>query len=125
MFLALLAAGCGPHFGDVSGTVEYQGRPLTAGTISFYDEANGVASGAIQPDGTYAVHHVRAGPTKIAVALPTAITMVDPGQTHAPGPPALAQPGGTFLPPKYQDPQESGLSCEVKAGPQEFAVRLE
>jgi hypothetical protein len=125
MFLALLAAGCGPSFGDVSGTVEFQGRPLTTGTITFYDEANGVASSPIQPDGTYAVHHVRAGPAKIAVAVPTAITMVDPGEMPALGPPAPVRPTGPFLPHKYQDPQESGLTCEVKAGPQEFAVRLE
>ena len=26
--LALLAAGCGPRYGDVSGTVKYQGHPV-------------------------------------------------------------------------------------------------
>src|SRR5262245_19105480 len=82
LFLTALAAGCSPRFGDVSGKVTFQGRPLTTGTITFYDQANGVTSSPIRVDGTYAVHKVRAGSVKIAVAMPTAISfagLLEPG----------------------------------------------
>jgi hypothetical protein len=125
LVLTLLAAGCGPQFGDVSGTVRYKGEPLKTGTITFYDQANGVASSAIQADGTYAVRKVRAGPAKIAVAMPTEISFLRPGGSVAGLAPAPALPAAPSFPPKYQDPEQSGLTFEVQPGAQEFEVRLD
>jgi hypothetical protein len=123
LILTVLIAGCGPQFGDVSGTVKFKGEPLKTGTISFYDQANKVQSSPIGPDGTYSVSKVQAGPVKIAVSVPLAITM-GPPRGDAPMP-ARPWPGVPALPTKYQDPEQSGLTMEVKSGSQQFDVRLE
>ncbi len=125
LILAMLAAGCGPRFGDVSGTVYFKGQPLKTGTITFYDRASGVASSPIQADGTYAVRKVRAGPAKITVALPMEISFLGLGQTLAGRGPSPGPPPAPAFPARYQDPEKSGLSLEVQPGAQEFEVRLE
>jgi hypothetical protein len=125
LVLTALAAGCGPRFGDVAGKVSFQGQPLTTGTIAFYDQANGVASSPIQADGTYAVHKVRAGPVRITVAMPTGISFAGPqGPGAGPLLPFLP-PAVPWLPARYQDPEQSGLTFEVEPGTQEFDVALE
>jgi hypothetical protein len=122
--LLALASGCGPRYGNVSGKVTYQGKPVTGGTITFHDSHNGVASDAIQPDGSYSVNRVAAGQVRITVVPPLDIPFrpmqeaggrpTSPGSTPRPVP----------LPPKYADPAQSGLTCEVQAGNQEHDVNL-
>ena len=106
--------GCGPGRGDVSGVVYYKNKPLDGGTITFYDEYNGVSSSTIKPDGSYADIHVATGTAKIAVATPMAIRMT--------GIPAVKT---TPIPPKYADREKSGLTCKVASGPQEHKVELD
>src|SRR5262249_60111706 len=90
LLLAVVAAGCARSTGNVSGTVKFQGKPLTAGTITFYDKDNRTASSAISPTGTYEVTQVGSGPVQVAVALPLAIPFAGPGGGGAPRTP---QPG--------------------------------
>src|SRR2546421_9946630 len=71
--VVLLAGGCAPGIGSVSGTVTYQGKPLTTGTVVFFDAANNSPSSPIQPDGTYTIGKVAAGQARIAVMMPMAI----------------------------------------------------
>jgi hypothetical protein len=115
-FLVVLTAltGCAGQ-GDVSGVVKYQGKPLTAGTISFYDEGRGVWSGAIATDGSYSIKGVPIGKAKIAVTTPMAISM--PG-----GPPPAKS---VQIPEKYSDPTKSNLAYQVRGGQQEYDVVLE
>ncbi len=112
----LLLAGCAGK-GQVSGTVKYKGKPLTTGTITFYDRANQAVSSAIGKDGTYSVEQVAAGPVKVAVVMPMAIYMA--GEKPPPGPPPPT------LPAKYSDPEQSGLGWEVKSGAQTRDFNLE
>ena len=49
LVLSLLAAGCTKGFGNVSGTVKYNGNPLPAGTITFYDQDNQTQPKCVQP----------------------------------------------------------------------------
>jgi hypothetical protein len=112
--LALLAAapllaGCAGQ-GQVSGKVQYKGKPLPAGTITFFDRKNNAVSSAIGPDGGYAVEKVAAGPVKVSVVTPMPIYM--PGDKPPPGPPPPT------LPAKYYDREKSGLDFEVKTGAQ-------
>src|SRR5690348_16271909 len=56
----LAVTGCGSNGGKapgktvpVKGTVTYQGKPLTKGTVRFEPDAGPEAEGEIRPDGTY------------------------------------------------------------------------
>jgi hypothetical protein len=109
--MALLLPGCGPGIGDVSGVVKFQGKPLEGGTITFYDEQNGVRSSAINADGAYAVTKVATGAAKIAVVAP-----MDMG---------LPLAKVTPLPAKYADRDQSGLRCNVAGGAQKHNVELD
>jgi hypothetical protein len=111
---ALMLPGCGPGRGDVSGVVYFKNKALEGGTITFYDQYNGVKSSAIQTDGSYAVTHVATGTAKIVVVTPMPI--------HMPGMPAVKT---TLIPPKYNDPEKSGLTCNVTRGKQEHKVELD
>src|SRR5262249_17810057 len=123
LLVALLVAGCAPGWGNVSGTVTFQGKPLTTGTIIFYDAANGAPSAEIQPDGKYTVSHVRAGKAKIAIVMPMDIPFMAFG--GAP-PPKTAESGKVPpVPPKYADREQSGLTYEVKAGNNTHDIKLD
>ena len=111
---ALMLPGCGPGRGDVSGVGYFKNKPLEGGTISFYDEYKGVASNEIKADGSYAVTHVATGTAKIAVVTRMPI--------HMPGMPAVKT---TLIPPNYNDPEKSGLTCIVTRGKQEHKVDLD
>lgn len=120
--LVLWASGCGPRFGDVSGTVTYQGKPVPGGTIVFYDAANNAPSAEIKPDGSYSVSKVAAGRAKVVVIAPMAINFQGPAGLGSAAPaPAKSVP----LPAKYADPAQSGLTLEVRPGNQKHDVPLE
>ncbi|MBI3821468.1 MAG: hypothetical protein HY289_02185 [Planctomycetes bacterium] len=114
LVIVLLIPGCGPGKGDVTGVVYHQKKPLPGGTITFYDEHKGVASGKIEPDGKYTVTGVTTGSARIAVVVPMAIA--------APG---VAAPKVAPIDPKYADPAKSGLTCKVGAGSQVHQVDLD
>jgi hypothetical protein len=115
-----LLAGCGRGWGEVSGTVRYQGKPLPMGTITFYDEVNGVGPGILDADGNYSVKKVAAGKVKITVTAPMPIFMK--GDTE--GPKWLAKMPKDF-PARYADTEKSGLERDIKAGSQTLDFDLD
>jgi hypothetical protein len=119
--VALLASGCAPRYGNLSGSVTYNNKPVTGGTITFFDVSEKPISGEIKPDGTYTVSKVRVGRARIAVTTPMAIEFKAQGAgdvlPNAPKPPAI--------PPRYGDPEKSGLTCDVTEGDQTHPVTLE
>ncbi len=115
LLLAILTAGCSRGTGNISGTVKFNGEPLPAGTITFYDQDNGTSSDAIKPDGTYSVKKVPTGPVKVAIAVPLPIPMVGPGGGE---PLTLPVPKVPSIPANYLDAEQSGLGFEVKKGDQ-------
>jgi len=114
-----LCLGCGyspdlPPLAKVTGTVTLDGKPLTRGSVQFVpDESKGITGppsvGAIGPDGTYTmttagVSGAIVGWHKVAVE---ARQEVDLSQgSWAP----------SLIPEKYNNPNASGLTAEVKAG---------
>jgi hypothetical protein len=120
LMLTLFVAGCSRGTGNVSGKVLFKGQPLPAGTITFYDDENGVTSSAINPDGTYAVSKVRTGAAKVAVAVPLPINMPGVG-------PALVLPQTKVpsIPPHYHDRERSGLTLDVVKGDQVHNFELQ
>ena len=130
----VVAAGCGGgvglpegETGTVSGKITFDGKPIPAGSlVTFANEKHGfIATGTVAADGTYSLQ-MRGGPDILAGAYRVAVT-----------PPTSAQPemsqaeydkmmteGGkppepkkvSEIPKKYQAPEGSGLTYEVKAG---------
>jgi hypothetical protein len=124
LLLALLAGACGGGTGNVSGKVTFGGRRVPTGTITFFHGTNKTTSSPINPDGTYAVSNIRTGTAKVAIAMPMAIDFVGPtgGRTSlAPALPANQVPS---IPPRYFDPEKSGLSWKVSRGEQTFDIDL-
>lgn len=109
-----ILSGCGPGRGDVTGTVMYQKKPVAGGTVTFYDEQNGVASDTIKEDGSYTVKSVGAGAAKIAVVAPMPISM-----------PGLNAPKAITIPDKYADRERSGLTYQVTRGSQTHNITLD
>jgi hypothetical protein len=116
LVLVVLLAGCGGR-GNVSGTVKFDGQPLSGGTITFYDSRNGSQSSAIGKDGAYSVSGLAAGPVKVSLAVPLPISFVArsmPGGGEPTPPPVQAPP----LPAKYLDASTSELGFELARGDQ-------
>jgi hypothetical protein len=116
LVLLQLLAGCGRGWGEISGTVRYQGRPLPKGTITFYDEANQAVSSPIDADGKYTVRKVAAGKVKVAVMLPMFVVVI--GDKEGAAKMAAEKKTLPNLPAHYADAEKSGLDRDVKRGSQ-------
>ena len=109
--LALAAAGCGdkPALAPVRGHVYFHGAPLAGGAIVFTpDPEHGgrgpLACARIGDDGAYIL---ATGPDFGAVPGWHRVTFT----ARSPDAPPEAR-----LPARYSDPEQSGKTCEVKAG---------
>jgi hypothetical protein len=131
-FAAVALAGCGAAKGTVSGQVKYKGQPLPWGDIAFLCAGGDkpVLHAKIQ-DGSYTVSGLPAGPAQVIVTTtpPPAPIKLPPGvkpiQTTE-GTNTDSTPPGKYvpLPPRYSRPDQSGLTCPVKGGRQEYDVEL-
>jgi len=130
----LLTTGCGSNrlaTARVAGVVTWNGKPVEAGTITFYPEKGRPASGRIQPDGSYTLTTFNAGDGAILGAHrvtieATAVTSAEPspkssdeevrqvlsGTSHR-GKPAVRW----LAPKKYSSLETTPLTAEVKPGP--------
>ncbi len=124
--LVLAAAGCGPAKAKISGVVKYNGEPLPSGTITFLSDAgNKQVKGADIVDGKYTIPDFYAGPAKVTVTTqkppgrggtpPPGVAVIEPpAGSPAPAPPGKYVP----IPRKYANPENSGLTYDIKAGEQ-------
>jgi hypothetical protein len=147
--VGLLAGGCGPSTGTVTGKVRYNGKPLSSGSVSFLPESGKGSFGArIKEDGSYTIEKVPAGKVKIVVNLgkpggndrqkammqqamkSNKIELSEEARKSMPstfkdaaeGP----QPSGsvTSIPKRYSDPDQSGLELTVTGGQQTHDIEL-
>ncbi len=144
LLLGLLAtAGCGKP-GQLTGKVSFKGKLLPSGRVVFFNASNRqVASATISAEGTYSAT-VPSGTLKIAVITPPPETLKS--MPKAKQKQVLEQvqkmKKGAFnplegegaesipqkvisVPPKYADPEGSGLTIEVLGGPQSFDIDLQ
>jgi hypothetical protein len=111
-------AGCGRKgdYGTVSGTVTFNGQPVSEGMVVFFEPELRVYQGArIQPDGRYSVTMsdgpgVPVGQYQVAVMPPV---IESPG-SKAFGP--LAVKEYRNIPLKYRNPRTSPLKLAVVEG---------
>jgi len=120
LFLVVCCLGCGGGKGfSVSGKVTFSdGTPVPSGQVTF-SSSNVTAGGGILPDGTYTVStSVPAGTYKVTV-MALENTMSDPNVSVED-----AKPAKSLVDPKYNNPETSGLVCEVK-GKTSFPITVE
>ncbi len=121
LVLIVSGAGCGRRMYPVHGTVTLEdGRPLTRGIVIFEGQHDGIAvmaRGEIKPDGSYQLSTEKPGdgapPGKYRVQInPMDRSEVPDEQKKLP------------FDIKYLRFDTSGLEYEVKAGPNEFPIKL-
>jgi hypothetical protein len=110
----VLLSGCGGsayRTVPVEGTVTYQGKPVTSGTITFVPEKPGpAASGTIRPDGIY-VLSTDGAPG--AVPGRYTVMIISLGNTAGVLPEQRNPLPPLHLPEKYSNNRRSGLTAEV------------
>ena len=124
-FLLPSLCGCGGGAGNVSGSVEYNGKPVKVGEVNFYG-ADGVPHGAkVDSDGKYAIKGVPTGKCKVVVIalnpknLPSGIR-----DGKRIGPDEADVKNWQALPKKYEDLATSGLEFDVKSGDNTIPISL-
>jgi hypothetical protein len=118
-------AGCNHGPASLSGKVTYRGKPVTTGTVYVAGPDGVQAASAINPDGNYQVFAVAAGPAKIGVISlkpPAAPPRATKRAPVASLPPPVA--GWFPIPDLYADPLKSGLTTDLKSGPNDYDIEL-
>jgi hypothetical protein len=115
--LALNVSGCrGTYDATVKGTVSFDGKQLSRGTVSYYSTSTGsVAYARINEDGSYVVKTGRES------GLPAGDYQVTVASNEPPDKPSGANggpppPGKSITPDWYRSKQTSGLKFTVKPG---------
>lgn len=123
MVLLLFVAGCGKRTGDVTGTVSYRGEPLPSGNVTFFDKSNQVVGNSAITAGKYRIRNLPAGTVTITVTSAPPPNKVKKGMPP-PDKDAAAADGNATIPSMYGSPEKSGLTYQVKPGPQKHPIEL-
>ena len=99
-FLLGAGVGCGKPETTITGKITYQGKVPFAGQVVFIDEQGNGKDATLADDGTYTIRNGREGKMRVVVLSPSK------------------------FPEKYSDRNTSGLTAEIKPGPNEFSVDL-
>lgn len=140
--LLTLIGGCGQPRSRVHGTVRYQGKPLTGGTVVFLASDNRTYPVKIQSDGSYQIDALPRGHVQVSVqsGTPRIRSRPQPGakgvdsfakseaKTDDAGPKGRGKPKKAAplkaIPRKYADPTQSGISFDLEAAEQEYPIDL-
>jgi hypothetical protein len=121
--------GCGgPATGNVSGTIKYKDKPLTAGSILFINDKGKSAQGTIA-EGKYSVEKAPVGEVKIAVQVPTPATgrtaeFIAKYPKDAKSADAYKKVDVVPIPNHYADQSTSNLKYTVVSGNQTHDIDL-
>ncbi len=127
--LCLATFGCGssgPEMARVRGTVTYQGKPMTKGTITFVspDEKRPNATSAIGADGSFDLQTVEPGDGAQVGDYVVTVSGVGTDEIldYIPKTPVENK---SPIPLKYQSADTSGLKQTVKSGRNSVEIKLE
>lgn len=125
MVLLLVLVGCSGSVGDLEGSVMYQNKVLTSGSVTVVGNDGGIHAGAIGQDGAYRVTGIPVGSAKVSV------TSTDPRKTQTRArkkgevPAKRMEATGWFaLPSIYADPATSPLQADVKSGTNHWDINM-
>lgn len=125
--LAIASIGCGgdtPPTGNVTGTVTYNGSPVANANVTFQPNGGRPATGVTDASGKYTLATFG---TSDGAVLGSHKISITPNITDVPMPEtpdqASAEPKPPF-PKKYMNPDTSGLTADVKSGPNEVNLEL-
>lgn len=130
--LSLCGCGSTEPRGTATGKVTMNGTPLQEGTISFENQAKGIAlSGQIRPDGSFqlASHKgagLPVGSYKIAISPAAMLQSADEIPLVGKNPKPPKDVSKSPIPEKYRKSSSSGLTAEVREGtnpPFEFELK--
>lgn len=124
LVVGVILNGCaggasGPKTGQVSGTVTYQGKPVSGVTVVFHPSSGPVATGTTDDSGEFQLMTSKPGDgapvgmCKVTISAPTPVGESDPAAAEKAAAEAAAQ---SKIPAKYQSPDSSGLTYDVKEG---------
>jgi hypothetical protein len=130
--LAAVCLGCqgkrGGPTGSINGKVTLEGKPAPAGTVVQFISNVGAATGTLAPDGTFVTMGVPVGSYKVSLVSAAANEFPsDPKaamEMSLKGPPPDAGSGASKVPAKYLSAETSGVSFEVKEGPNDFVLDM-
>ena len=139
--LALLVIGCSKNAGapaKVSGSVTYNGKPVTAGTVSFHLPEGASLGAELTADGTYAISDVPEGelvvtvdteahnPTKKAASGRDADKRMKMSQQPPPPGMDAGPPPGAYvkIPATYSNPKSSPLKVTLTSGRNVYNIVL-
>jgi hypothetical protein len=129
LLFAVTLTGCGTGDATVTGKVTYKGKAVESGTVTFFGESNVTKSSIISADGKYSIT-IAPGPVKISIVGPPAasgssVLKMDPSKFGTSAPAPAKSKEAIRIPERYADPQKSGQSYTVKAGSQEYDLKLD
>lgn len=109
MLISCIGCDGSPATYTVSGSVSYQGKPVTGGLINFMPTAGQPLGGRINEDGTYS-YRLPAGEFKVRIDTPP--PMPEGWEEGDP----LPKPKPRQVPEKFGQYRSSGLTTTVDAG---------
>lgn len=124
--LATTLPSCSQSTGTVSGTVTFQGQPVSAGSVTFIHADGPTRSGSIH-EGSYSVANIPTGAcTILVVSLPSPRSIWNPETKERMGGDRASSRfrTATPLPSRYGDPKESDIHYEARAGHQTYNIEL-
>ncbi|MBA4190410.1 MAG: hypothetical protein C0467_20675 [Planctomycetaceae bacterium] len=96
----VLIIGCAPDKATISGTITYQGKPITLGQVTFVGEDGNAVDTTLAEDGSYSISPARVGKMRVVVTAASAI------------------------PSKYTRSDATDLFAEIQPGPNTFSIDL-
>lgn len=112
--LAVAMSGCGgseSNFAEVRGKVLIDGKPLATGRVTTMPDHGRGAQGTINGEGDFTLSSGDLGAGAVPGTHHVAVVAIEEPTTFT-----LGVPSKSLVPPKYANPETSGLTIDVKAG---------
>jgi len=134
--LLALTLGCS-RSGRLTGTVMYQDRPVVSGTVTLVASDGVTHQAIIHPDGSFELTGVSSGIAKVAITSPDPVQQAKQieavqrsrasgtTQPKKSSPQTAAAPTGWFpLPDRFADPEQSGITLDIRGGRNTLPIAL-
>lgn len=113
------AVGCGGVTGELTGTVSYNGKPVSMAAVVLDDESGSPRISSVDEKGGYRFDNVPVGAVKLGVVSPDPTLLKD--ENGKPLPESVIKKWQK-LPPEKADPRRSGFEATVAPGPNSFDI---